>query len=266
MAYDLSSITRGAGVRPPRILVLGTPKIGKSEFAAGSNRPIFIPVHGEEGIDAIDVDQFPVCDSFRDILQCIHTVYTEKCWGTIVLDSASTLEPLIWPVACARCPNKDGSIPTGIEWVGGGYAKGYTEALHEWRVITDSLDMLRSQLNMASILIGHVKVKRFDDPAGLSYDQWQFDINDKAASLLYKWCDCILFCGKKTAVKKEDVGFGKTKQKGIDTSGGQHYLYTKNTPAHPGGGRGVFGRLPYELPLSWTSFSEAVTAQIAAEQ
>jgi len=265
MAFDLNSISTGAGLQAPRILVLGTPKIGKSEFAAGSDSPIFIPIHGEEGIDQINVPQFPTCDKLGDVMDCFKTIRESDYFKTVVIDSASTLEPLLHANTCARCPNKDGSYPVGIETVYGGYAKGYTEALTEWKMITDTLDMLRTEKGMASIIIGHVVVKRFDDPTGLSYDQWQFDINSKAANLLYKWCDSILFCNKKTAVAKEDVGFGKEKKRGIDVSGGQHYLYTKWHPAHPGGGRGVFGRLPYELPLSWKSFQDAVTAKTAAE-
>jgi hypothetical protein len=265
MAFDLNSITTGRGLQAPRIILLGTPKIGKSEFAAGSNNPIFIPIHGEEGIDSIEVPQFPTCDTLSNVMECFKSIRESDYFKTIVLDSASTLEPLLHANTCARCPLKDGSLPRGIEAVHGGYSKGYVEALTEWRMITDTLDMFRKERGVASIIVGHVIVRRFDDPAGLSYDQWQFDINQKAAGFLYKWADCILFCNKKTAVTKEDVGFGKEKQRGVDVSGGQHYLYTKQNPAHPGGGRGVFGRLPYELPLSWTAFQDAVSAQLVAE-
>ena len=265
MAFDLNSITTGTGLRAPRIVVLGTPKIGKSEFAAGSDRPIFVPIHGEEGIDSIKVPQFPKCDTLGNVMDCFRTIHGSGHFGTVVLDSASTLEPLLHVNTCARCPLKDGSIPKGIDFVHGGYSKGYDEAIDEWRMITDALDMLRNERGMASIIIGHVVVKRFDDPTGLAYDQWQFDIHKKAASFLYKWADCILFCNKKTAVVTEDVGFDRKKKRGVDTSGGQHYLYTKWHPSHPGGGRGVFGRLPYELNLSWKSFQDAVIVQLAAE-
>jgi hypothetical protein len=112
---------------------------------------------------------------------------------------------------------------------------------------------------MASIVIGHVKVKRFDDPAGPSYDQYQFDLNDRAANLLYRWADVILFANTKVIVKTEDAGFGKEKGRGIDITGGARFLYTQKRPSHPGGGRGVFGQLPYELPLSWSNLMDAVT-------
>ena len=132
-----------------------------------------------------------------------------------------------------------------------------------WREITEALDALRNHRNMAIIIVGHVLVKRFDDPAGDSYDQYQFDMHAKAANLLYRWADVILFCNTKVVVKTEDVGFGKTKSRGLDNTGGARFLYTQKRPAHPGGGRGPYGRLPYELPLSWASFSDAVAVAAA---
>lgn len=254
MVFDLSSISRGCGLRPPRIILLGVEKIGKSTFAAGSDKPIFLPIAGEEGIDSLDVPQFPAIEKYTDLVKCLMALYQEEHdYNTIVIDSASALEPIIWQRVCERCGNVK-----SIEEAGGGYAKGYTEALTEWTEITRALDVLRNDKDMASIIIGHVRVRRFDDPAGPSYDQYQFDLHEKAVNKLYRWADLILFANAKVAVKTEDTGFGKKKGKGIDVTGGQRFLFTGKRPAHPGGGRGVFGHLPYELPLSWTAFQDAV--------
>jgi len=119
------------------------------------------------------------------------------------------------------------------------------------------LDALRDK-GIAVVLIGHVKVKRFDDPLGDSYDQYQFDVHEKVSNSLFRWSDCILFANTKTAVKKEDVGFNKEKKRAVDVTRAR-YLFTQKTPGHPGGGRGVYGRLPYELPLSWDAFTSAVS-------
>jgi len=255
MAFNLESITCEKRLRAPRIVLLGVEKIGKSTFAAGSANPIFIPIRGEQGIDSLAVPQFPQCNSIEDVFSCLGTLYnSDHDYGTVVVDSASALEPIVWNKTC-----EDNGRINSIEKVMGGYGKGYIEALSVWRGITEGLDALRDKKNMASIVIGHVKVKRFDDPAGPSYDQYQFDINDKAANLLYRWCDLILFCNTKVVVASESVGFKKEKHQGIDVAPGSRILYTQKRPAHPGGGRGVFGQLPYELPLSYGSFMDAVT-------
>ncbi len=264
MAFDLKSLTAEAVVKAPRILLLGVEKIGKTTFACGSkvedgqvvdyglNSPVILPVRGEEGANDIPVTKTPVANSIDDVMGWIEGLYSqEHDHQTIVIDSASALEPLIFDSVCRAHNVKS------IEKVGGGYGKGYTEALALWRELTEGLDALRTRRNMASIIIGHVKIKRFDDPAGDSYDQYQFDIHEKAANLLFRWADLILFANTKVVVKKEEQGFGKTKARGIDA--GQRFLFTQKKPAHPGGGRGIYGQLPYELPLDWQSFAEATS-------
>jgi hypothetical protein len=267
MAITLDSIRREKRVRAPRMLLLGVEKIGKTTFACGSqfengllartgiNSPILIPIRGEEGADSLDVPQFPTCASFNDITDSLAALYAEAHeHKTVVLDSASAMEPLIWDAVCTK------HNVSGIEEVGGGYGKGYIEAVGMWREILEGLDSLRTEKNMASIIIGHTKVKRFDDPNGESYDQYQFDINDKSAALLFRWADLILFCNTKVTVKKEEKGFGQKKARGIDVTGGQRFLFTQKRPAHPGGGRNIYGRLPYELPLDWSAFEAAVAS------
>lgn len=258
MAFDLKSITSDVCHRAPRIILLGVEKIGKSSFAAQSNSPVFLPIKGEEGIDDLGVAKTPTCNTFVEAMSWLQSLRTgEHDFQTGIIDSVSTIEPLIWQYVCENHKVKS------IEEVGGGYGKGYTESLSVWRQLTEMLDALRSERNMASILIGHVKVKRFDDPAGPSYDQYQFDINDRAANLLFRWADCILFCNTKVVVQSEEVGFNKEKNRGIDITGGRRFLFTQKRPAHPGGGRGSYGRIPYELPLSWEAFQSAVAAAMS---
>lgn len=253
MSISLESISTGKAVRAPRIVLLGVEKIGKSTFAAGADNPIFIPVKGEEGVDDLDVAKFPTANTYADIMAMIGTLYTEDHdYQTVVIDSASTLEALIWDQTC-RAEKSD-----SIEKVNGGYGKGYVEALKYWRQIMDGLDALREHKNMASILIGHVTVKGFNDPTADAYDTYLFDINKKASELILRWADSILFANRRVAVKKEETGFNKTKARA--TGGGDPALYTQKRAAHPGGGRGAYGRLPYELPLNWPTFTQAVAA------
>ena len=267
MALSLNSIRQDTAIKAPRIIVLGVEKIGKSEFSCGSkftngkrvsigdNKPIVIPVKGEEGVDSLDVPVFPTCQKFGEVMDSLSVLYNEDHeYRTAVIDSASALEPLAWDEICGRYQ------VNSIDKAAGGYNKGYGEAVGLWRSLTEGLDALREKKNMSSIIIGHVKTKRFDDPTGDSYDQYQFDVRPDVCNMLFRWADLILFANTKVVVKKEDVGFNKDKNRGIDTSGGQRFLFTQKRPAHPGGGRGAFGALPYELPLDWTAFQDAVAA------
>ena len=253
MSFDLSSISNETRLRAPRIIFLGVEKIGKSTGAADFNEPIFIPINGEEGIDDIrlpkfasgqTVPQFPVCNTMEEVRQCFGTLWhQEHNFQTVVIDSASTLQPLIWREVCEKYNSKT------IEEVLKGYNKGQNIAVDTWREITSILDSLRSMKNMSSIIIGHVRVKRFDDPVAGSYDSYEMDVDKLAAAHLYRWADAIFFANTKTIVTKEDVGFNKDTSRGVDVAGDQRFLYTQKRPAHPGGGRGVYGQLPYEIPM-----------------
>jgi len=250
MSFDLSSIKKGVEHKAPRIVLLGVEKIGKSTFAAGADNPIFLPIKGEEGVDDLDVAKFPRAETFDDVLEAVTTLIKEDHdYKTFIIDSVSALEPVIWAKLC------DEDNVDSIEKACGGYGKGYTAAANKMRDLMEGLDRLRSK-GISVILIGHVKVKRFDDPLGASFDQYQFDLHERIQLALQRWADSILFANSETIVKSEEVGFNKEKKIGKDLSGAR-YLFTQKRPGHPGGGRGVYGRLPYKLPLSWEAFTNA---------
>jgi hypothetical protein len=255
MAFSLASISTSATLKPPRMILLGVEKIGKSTFAAGADSPIFIPIKQEEGIDALEVARFPTCSTFDDVMSAIGVLYQEQhAYQTVVIDSSSALEPVIWQDVTAE------NNVASIEKVGGGFGKGYIEALSRWQTLMDGLDALREQKSMASIIIGHVKVSTFNDPERDSYNQYSLDLHEKARNALFRWADFIGFANNKITVKSESQGFGKEVKRAVDTANGNRFLFTQKTPAHPGGGRGVYGRLPAELPLSWEAFKAAVAA------
>lgn len=265
MALNLASISTESQVKAPRIVLLGVEKIGKTSFACGSrvengvvaeyglNKPVIVSVKGEQGADSIPVAKFPVAQTFDEVIEALGALYGEEHeFGTVVIDSVSALEPLIWADVC-----KDSGVAS-IEKVGGGYGNGYVKALSVWRQLLDGLDALREHKNMASIIIGHTKVKSINDPDTDSYDAYHLDINNNAANLLFRWADLILFANTKVVVKKEATGFNGEKHRAVDSTNGRRFVYTQKRPSHPGGGRGVFGRLPYELPLDWASFQTAI--------
>ena len=68
--------------------------------------------------------------------------------------------------------------------------------------------------------------------------------------------DSILFANRKLLTSTSSGSFGKTNTRAI--GGDQRVLCTQARPFHPGGGRGVYGQLPYELPLTWDAFEKAI--------
>ena len=256
MSFDLSSIKKGVEHKAPRMILLGVEKIGKSTFAAGADNPIFLPIKGEEGVDDLDVAKFPRAETFDDVLGAVTTLIKEKHdYKTLIIDSVSALEPVIWAKLC----QEDGVA--SIEEYQKGFGKGYIATVGKLRDLMEGLDMLR-QKGISVILIGHVKVKRFDDPLGSSFDQYQFDLQEKCNLALMRWADAILFANSENTITTENVAFKKDKNIARDITG-KRFLFTQKRPGHPGGGRGVYGRLPYKLPLEYSAFMEAVATAAA---
>jgi len=266
MSFNIASLSAEAVINAPRIILLGVEKIGKTSFACGSrvengivsevglNDPVVIAVKGEEGAGGIAVPKFPVAQSLDDVLEAIGSLYSEEHdRRTVVIDSASALGPIVYDDVCEEFG------VTNVRKVPG-FRTGEAAVQVRWRNILNGLTSLSEDKHMSSILIGHVKVKPFKNPEGENYDTYDFDLDGDVAEMLKRWSDLILFCNTKTVIKVEgeDTKFSKAKKRGLDSSGGQRFVYTQKRPAHPGGGRPPFGRLPYELPLDWASFQEAI--------
>ena len=244
-------------IRPPRILLLGTQKIGKSTFACDFDSPVCIPVIREEGIDDMDVDACPTAKTFMEVIENMQPLISESHdYKTFVIDSLSTFSPLIYKHAC----ESEGVASESV--LGGGYGHQNDTPLRLLEMFLDNVDQMRTK-GMASILIGHVTAKRFDDPLIGSYTRYDLDVPKVMIEKIYRWADLILFANWKTYVAAEDVGFGKEVKRG--TGSGERVLYTQNRAAHPGGGRGVYGRIPYELPFTAKDFFAAVGQQIRIE-
>lgn len=267
----LTDITHGVIDRPPRILLCGVSKIGKSTFAAGAPKPIFLPIKGEEGIDALDVARFPTAESFDDMMESLgELAENEHVFETVVIDSLSTLQPLIWAKTCIG-GGKKGEDVASIEGVGGGWGKGYIEALNYWRQLLSTLDYLRAERNMGCVLISHVVVKAFSDPGGENYDTWEMDLHKSAVATIERWSDAILFANSKVFTKVTDAGSKVVTEKGpkvrkaIASPGGGHMLFTQKRPYHPGGGRGAMGQVPYEMDLDYGVWANAVQTAAKGE-
>lgn len=246
MAFDLSSIHHGKKNAPPRIVLYGDHGIGKSTFAAGAPKPIFICT--EDGLGNIDSASFPLCMSYKNALGCVHTLYKEKHdFQTVVLDSLDWLEALVWTHVAKAHGHKE------IEDFG--YGKGYAFAADTMRDFLRGLNALRTEKKMAVILTAHCQVKRFDDPTSEPYDRYILKLHKSASSIVSEWADVIGFAQNDTRVQKEDVGFNKKARRAV--SSGKRWLNVERTPAFDAKNR--LG-LPAKMPLEWAAFDTAMRA------
>jgi len=258
MAFNLSSITAEPTLLPPRIVLCGIPKIGKTTFGSQSPGALLVPIKGERGADEIAVPKTPVQSGFGGVMEIIGALYEERHdFQTLVIDSISTLESLIWDRLIKS--EKSAKIQRIEDF---GYGKGYVNALNLWRQMLSGLDALRESRGIGSILISHVAVKSFQDPLGTPFDQYVLSVHKGAAELVQRWADCILFANARVHVTQETDARGAPKlgarKRGITVD--ERVLFTQARAGHPGGGRGAYGHIPYELPLDYQSFADAVSA------
>lgn len=249
MAISLSSISRTTrNSLPPRVVIHGDGGVGKTTFAAGAYKPIFLPF--EDGLSGIETDAFPLLTSLDDALQAVTTLANEEHgFGTAVVDSLDWLEPLVW-AKVARAAGKQ-----SIEEIP--YGKGYAEALPLWRQFLDGLNYLREHKGMAVILIAHSEIKRFEAPDSEPFDRYQIKLHKGANAMVREWADIIGFAHHETAIKKENNGF-TTRARGIGT--GRRLLRVVETPACVAKNRYC---LPETIGLSW---GELMTAMNPAAQ
>jgi len=166
----LQEIHSGRRQQPPRMLIYGLEGIGKSTLAASAPKPIFIPT--EVGLDQIECDSFPLAHSFEDVMSYLESLATEAHdYQTVVIDSLDWLERLIWDAVCKRFGAKN------IEKVDGGYGKGFSHALTEWRQVIDILRYLREEKGMLVLLLAHSKIEKFTDPESTPFDRFSPRLN-----------------------------------------------------------------------------------------
>ena len=242
MAFNLKSILKNTAMAAPRIMVYGVEGIGKSTFGAGAPNPIYILT--EDGLGSLNVDHFPLATSFQDVMDAISTLYKDNhAFETVVIDSLDWLEAIIQREIEQKYDAKDLA-----------YGKGSLIAAERWREILDGLNALRNDKGMAVILIAHTTIKRFDSPEVEPYDRYQPKLQERSNAVVREWADAVLFANYKTIVKKDDVGFNQTNNRGIST--GERLLFTSERPAYMAKNR---YNMPESIPLSWDAFAEAIS-------
>jgi hypothetical protein len=222
-------------------MLYGVEGSGKTTFAAGAPKPIFILT--EDGLGSLKCDHFPLATSFDDVLEAIGTLYSEKhSFQTVVIDSLDWLEAIIWREIEEKYDAKDLA-----------YGKGAIIASDRWREILEGLNALRNDRKMAIVMLAHCTIKRFDSPEVEPFDRYQPKLQERSNAVVREWADAVLFANYRTIVKKDDVGFNQTTNRGI--SNGERMLYTNERPAYMAKNR--YG-LPDAIGMSWAEFEAAI--------
>jgi len=229
MAIDIKSLRKVRSDKPPILLVYGPEKMGKTSLAASFPNPVFIQT--EDGAaKGLELDTFGLMTTFDDVMEAIGVLASEDVpFTTIVVDSISKLEKLVWAEVCVRNSWKSIEQP--------GFGKGYIETDYVWSEFVDACRYLRDERGMTVLLIGHAVTVRFDDPETQSYSRYEIDLHKRAMSILTREVDGIFLIKKDVTIKLEGPnakkGDGRARADGGDT----RWIYTEGRPAFQAGNR-----------------------------
>ena len=228
-ASVLSKLRRVAVVKPPITLLDGVPGVGKTTFSSKAPNPVFICTEDGMGLiqaPSLDLSKAPDGDSgksFDLVMQALEELYIDGDeFSTVVVDSLTALEPMIWAKVCAD--NRWANIEEP------GFGKGYVAVDLQWRRFHEGIRALRDDKNKIIILIAHSKVVRFENPETDSgYDRYEIKLHKSAAAACMEMSDNVFFCNYRVNTVSKDAGFGKKLTRG--TGRGQRLFYTQEMPA-----------------------------------
>lgn len=235
-------IISGKKPSPRRVMLYGVHGIGKSTWA--SQAPECLIMNLEDGLNDIDCQRTEHLTTIDAVNECLAWLGTQTHqFQTIAIDSVDWLEGIIH-AEIARKASKDSIADIG-------YGAGYKQALKLWDALLFKLDWLRTEKQMGVILLAHCAIKKYQDPEQESYDRYQPALHDTASALLQEWCDEVLFASYRTYLKKEDLGFNKSR--GIALGGTERYVRTIETAAALAKNR---LSLPPEIGFSWCEYAQ----------
>ncbi len=250
MAISLSSLKKVRATSAPRIVIYGAEGDGKTSAASSFPNPVFIQT--EVGTPSeLELTSFGKITKFSEVMDAITSLYDEEHdFQTLVVDSVSALQPLIFAETCERGDEK-GAKKNSIEEFP--YGKGYVFAQRVLGEFMQAINALREHKNMTIVLIAHARISKFDDPETQSYDRYELDMHAKLAPILSRDMDAILLVKKSAAIKTEDAGFNKSRV--IADGGGTLWTHTESRPAYVAKNR--FG-MPSKVRFEKGKFYESI--------
>lgn len=280
MAISLASISKTKHSTPPRIVVHGGEKTGKSTFFAGGTvntssgqvtldsapNPIFIQT--EDGLKGVDTNAFPLANAYQEVVDALSVLVQEQHdFKTVVIDSADWLERLIHQAVIESCNLDVRGIKT-METAHGGYGKAYSVALSYWKQILQGLDYLNTNKGMIVGVICHSVVVPFNDPMAEPYDRFEMKLHQPkkgtgARDLLCEWADILGFAQNKTMVRRTKTAEGKEISRGSTIRGQLNQLHLIGNAAYVAGNR---YNLPETIDLSWVALNNALSVTQPQQQ
>ncbi|HBI46891.1 MAG TPA: hypothetical protein DDY78_29165 [Planctomycetales bacterium] len=205
-------VTQGKAL-PDRIVLYAPPGWGKTTFATGFPRPIFLMTPGEDRlVRLIEQGLVPqtahfqdLATSFLDVRAAVRDLIDlEHDHQTLVIDAATGAERLAHEqIAIQHFSRDDGEADWG-EHGFNGFGKGEKISANQlWMPFLQLLDDLRATRRMRIVLLCHSGTHSQRNPDGPDYDKVA-PLSKQAWAFTSKWADMILRGSVEVTLKKDD--------------------------------------------------------------
>lgn len=185
---------------PPRVVLYGRQKIGKTSLAASLPDPVFIAL--ENGVISSDIYTTDLITDYKQFIDATdELIKGGHKFKTVVVDSLDWLDALFTATVCRE---RGVTTLADLQW-----GRGYQELEARWRDAVERFDLLQKR-GMVNFHVAHSQVKNVDLPGVAPYDRYELDLSKKGNSVVNEWADAVLFYDYEILLASSDDG--KTKK------------------------------------------------------
>jgi len=246
----LKGVIRGVKNKPPRVVLYGPPGIGKSTFGSDAVSPIMVTT--EDGVDNLNVDQYPKAETWDAFMDNVNAVATgEHEYKTLVIDTLNGAAELCSKVVCERDFAGEWTAEKGKRGFNG-FAAGWTATSEEMVPLMVALDKCRNERGMMVLLLAHVGLHSVSNPISGDYTKHAPEVDKRVWGKWSKWSDIILRADFDYRVEPGESG-----KKGRVRGDNQRVVYTAGDAAQDAKTRAGY-ELPDTIDLSYSAFMAAL--------
>ena len=242
-----SQIEQGGAWVPPRIVLYGDAKSGKTSTCAQAPKPLYIGT--DDGRRRLQVDGLPIPTTWEEFVKQLDGVANEAPglgYGSVVTDTLNGVVELCAQYICRTQFNGSWNDAKSGFLAWGGY-RGWNAVSEEMRRVFPLYDRLINE-GLWVILIAHASTQKHRNPTGDDFDKYAPAVAGPVWTRFEGWADVILRVDYEKSII-EDGGRAKA------ISDGTRILRCAASASEVAGCR-VGYELPAELPFAWSAIED----------
>lgn len=240
-------IVQGGAWVPPRLVIYGDEKVGKTSTAAQAPKPLYIGT--DDGRRRLPVDGLPIPSTWEEFVSQLENVVAEAPglgYGSVVTDTLNGAVEL-----CAQhvCETQFGGRwnDTKNGFLSWGGAQGWAAVSEEVRRILPLYDSL-IDAGLWVVLLAHSMTAKVRNPLEGDYDRYQPAMDRRVWARVAGWADVILRVDYEKKILEDPSSPGRKRA----ITDGTRILRCAASAAEAAGCR-VGYELPEIIPFAWES-------------